>query len=414
MSFGQLELNKNIVKALKGLGFKEPTPIQSQAIPALLQGKDLVASAQTGTGKTAAFALPVIHRLERHEKRPRALIVEPTRELAVQVLDAIRDYSKYTNLKCSVVYGGVGYGRQITEFKEGIDIIVATPGRLLDHASQRNIDLRSVEYLILDEADRMLDMGFLPDVKRIVELCPKDRQSALFSATMPPKIEALGRFALRDPIRVEIGVSRTPAETVDHCVFPVAESQKTDLLKAIFKTRDLRSVICFCRTKHRVDRVAAALRDLGLGVAVIHSDRTQRDREQALALFREGKRQALVATDIAARGLDIPEVSHVINFDTPRNPEDYIHRIGRTGRAEARGEAYTIAVMEDAKHLEDIERFIGKKVRREKLEGFDYLYTAFADVSRSTEVSSRKGAAKGGRITGGYSFAPAKPRRRRR
>lgn len=236
----------------------------------------------------------------------------------------------------------------------------------------------------------------------------------MFSATMPRKIEDLAKFALVDPIRVEIGISRSPAETVDHCLFPVAESQKADLLRAIFTTRELKSCILFCRTKSRADRIAASLRDIGQRVAVIHSDRSQREREQALKLFREGKRQTLVATDIAARGLDVPEVSHVINFDVPRNAEDYIHRIGRTGRAEASGEAYTLAVMEDARYVHDIERFIGKRLRRDKLEGFDYRYTAFMDESRGNEVAGRGGSARGGRISGGYAFGPATGKKKRR
>jgi len=332
MAFSKLGLSQAMVDGVKAMGYVEPTPIQLRTIPLILQGRDVIGSAQTGTGKTAAFALPILSQLGNHQPQPRLLVLEPTRELAAQVETAIRDFARFTNLRVAVVFGGVGYGVQREALRKGIDILVATPGRLLDLMDQREVRLDQIQYLVLDEADRMLDMGFLPDVRRIVQKCPRQRHTSLFSATIPAQIETLIKWAMKDPETVEIGARRTPAETVKHVIYAVADAQKTDLLLELLKRVNYDSVIVFCRTKHGADRVAHLLKRSNHAVAVLHSNRTQREREQALRGFRDGRYEVLVATDIAARGLDIADVSHVINYDVPQHPEDYIHRIGRTGR----------------------------------------------------------------------------------
>jgi len=413
MPFSKLGLSPHVVDGVKAMGYVEPTPIQLRAIPLVLAGRDVIGSAQTGTGKTAAFGLPMLSRLGRHQPAgPRALILEPTRELASQVETAIRDYARFTDLKVTVVYGGVGYGRQNDELRAGTDIVVATPGRLLDHLEQGTLRLDKVEFLVLDEADRMLDMGFLPDVRRLVEKCPRKRHSALFSATIPPQIETLIQWAMTNPETIEIGARRTPAETVKHVIYPVADAQKTDLLLELLKRVNYNSVLIFCRTKHGADRVAHTLKRNNHAVAVLHSNRTQKEREQALEGFRDGRYEVLVATDIAARGLDIADVSHVINYDVPQHPEDYIHRIGRTGRAEHSGDAFTIMVAEDAGHVFAIERFISQKIARVKLEDFDYRYTAlFEEAKAGAAAGGFPGKVRGGRVHGGYHFAPGGRRR---
>jgi ATP-dependent RNA helicase RhlE len=379
----------------------------------VLAGRDVIGSAQTGTGKTAAFALPILSKLGPHNAGgPRALILEPTRELAAQVETAFRDYARFTNLKITVVFGGVGYGRQNDALRAGTDIIVATPGRLLDHLEQGTVRLDKVQFLVLDEADRMLDMGFLPDVRRIIEKCPRQRHTALFSATIPPQIETLIQWAMKSPETIEIGARRSPAETVKHVIYPVADAQKTDLLLELLKRVNYDSVIVFCRTKHGADRIAHTLKRNNHAVAVLHSNRTQREREQALRGFREGRFEVLVATDIAARGLDIADVSHVVNYDVPQHPEDYIHRIGRTGRAEASGDAFTIMTAEDTSHVFAIERFISKKIERVKLEGFNYRYTALFEEGKPGQQSGGfPGKVRGVRVHGGYHFGPARRRR---
>jgi len=415
MPFGKLGLSPLVLDGVKAMGYVDPTPIQLRAIPLVLAGRDVIGSAQTGTGKTAAFGLPILSKLDRHQPAgPRALILEPTRELASQVETAIRDYARFTDLKITVVYGGVGYGRQTDELKAGADIVVATPGRLLDHLEQGTLRFDNVEFLVLDEADRMLDMGFLPDVRRLVEKCPRKRHSALFSATVPPQIETLIQWAMNNPETVEIGARRSPAETVKHVIYPVSDAQKTDLLLELLKRVNYDSVIIFCRTKHGADRIAHTLKRNNHAVAVLHSNRTQREREQALQGFRDGRFEVLVATDIAARGLDIADVSHVINYDVPQHPEDYIHRIGRTGRAEATGDAFTIMIAEDAAHVFAIERFIGKAIERVKLENFDYRYTALFEEAKAKPGAAPggfPGKVRGGRVHGGYHFAPSARRR---
>ena len=412
MPFSKLGLSAPVIEGVKAMGYIDPTPIQLRAIPLILAGQDVIGSAQTGTGKTAAFALPIITKLAQHDPRTRVLVLEPTRELAAQVETAIHDFLRFTNLRTAVVFGGVGYGRQMDQLKAGADIVIATPGRLLDHLERGTCHLGHVQHLVLDEADRMLDMGFLPDVRRIIQRCPRDRQTMLFSATVPPEIETLIRWAMRNPETIEIGARRSPAETVKHVIYPVAEAQKTDLLLALLDRVHYESVIVFCRTKHGADRIAHLLKRNNHAVAVLHSNRTQREREQALHGFREGRFEVLVATDIASRGLDIADVSHVINYDVPQHPEDYIHRLGRTGRAEATGDAFTLMVAEDSQHVAAIERFIGKKVERVKLENFDYRYTALFEEEKPGAPKGFDRKVQAVRIRGGYYFGPAKRRRR--
>jgi len=392
------------------MGYVEPTPIQLRTIPLILAGQDVIGSAQTGTGKTAAFALPILSQLGQPGRAPRVLVLEPTRELAAQVETAIRDLARFTPLRVAVVYGGVGYGRQNDALRQGIDIIVATPGRLLDHLRQGNAKLDQIKFLVLDEADRMLDMGFLPDVRRIVEKCPRDRHTSLFSATIPPEIESLIKWAMRHPQTIEIGARRSPADTVKHVIYPVAEDQKSDLLRELLERVNYDSVIVFCRTKNRADRIGHMLRKNNHAVAILHSNRTQREREQALRGFRDSRYEVLVATDIAARGLDIANVSHVINFDVPQHPEDYVHRIGRTGRAEATGDAFTLMVAEDSRYVQAIERFIGKKIERVKLDNFNYKYTVILDEKRDQQPAEER-RTRGVRLRGGYYFGPARRRR---
>jgi ATP-dependent RNA helicase RhlE len=394
------------------MGYVEPTPIQLRTIPLILAGQDVIGSAQTGTGKTAAFALPILTQLGQHATPgPRVLILEPTRELAAQVETAIRDFARFTNLRAAVFYGGVGYGKQMDALRGGVDIVIATPGRLLDHMGRGTLKLDKVKYLVLDEADRMLDMGFLPDVRRIVEKCPRERHTSLFSATIPPQIETLIKWAMKAPQTIEIGARRSVADTVKHVIYPVAEDQKSDLLRELLERVNYDSVIVFCRTKHRADRIAHILKRNNHAVAVLHSNRTQREREEALKGFRNGRFEVLVATDIAARGLDIADVSHVINYDVPQHPEDYIHRIGRTGRAEATGDAFTLMVAEDAQHVHSIERFIGKKVERVKLENFNYKYTALFEEGKPGQKDGYPRKVKGVRLSGGYYFGPARRRK---
>jgi ATP-dependent RNA helicase RhlE len=399
MEFSSLQLAPAILKAVEELGYKEPTPIQAQAIPVALTGKDLIGSAQTGTGKTAAFALPILQHLEK-PGRLRALILEPTRELADQVAEALRKFSKHTGLRIGLIYGGVGYGGQREQIQRGIDIMVATPGRLLDFMDQGEIHLAHLTHLVLDEVDRMLDMGFLPDVKKIVGFCPSKRQTLFFSATVPPEIERLTSWVLRDPLTIEIGLRRSAAETVSHALYPVASDQKHELLLALLEKTHYESVIVFCRTKMGADRVAASLTHLPHPVGVMHSDRSQGERNEALSGFRSGKYPVLVATDIAARGLDIAGVTHVINYDVPQHPEDYVHRIGRTGRAATEGDALTLFVAEELPYVEAIERLIQQKLPRKKLDNFPYKFTALFEEGHTVAHTRTRGV----RTARGYSF----------
>src|SRR5580658_1450429 len=410
MSFNTFGLSPHIMEGVAAMGYVEPTPIQLRSIPLIMAGSDVIGSAQTGTGKTAAFALPMLSQLGEHQPKTRALILEPTRELAAQVETAIHDFCRFTNIRTAVLYGGVGYGKQLDDLKRGVDVVIATPGRLLDHLERRTCNLDGVKYLVLDEADRMLDMGFLPDVRRIVQKCPRERHTSLFSATIPIEIASLIQWTMKNPQTVEIGVRRSPAETVEHVIYPVAESQKTDLLRELLERVQFASVLVFCRTKHGADRIAGLLKRNRHAVAVLHSNRTQKEREEALKGFRGGRYEVLVATDIASRGLDIADVSHVINYDVPQHPEDYIHRIGRTGRAEQTGDALTLMVAADASHVYAIERFIGKKIPRVKLDNFDYQYTALFEEEKQGQKASFPGKVRGARVRGGYFFGPARRR----
>ena len=373
MPFAKLGLFSSLVRGAQALGYTEPTPIQARAIPVVLSGRDLIASAQTGTGKTAAFALPVLNRLGPHRAAgPRVLVLEPTRELAAQVAAAFADLGRFTDLKTLVLHGGVSLGPQRNALRAGTDIVVATTGRLREFIDAKRVRLDLIEVLILDEVDRMLDLGFIDDVKTITALCPPQRQTLLFSATVPQKLEEIARFALRDPERIEISPRQTVTATVTHAIHPVSETQKFDLLLALLKRAEFKSVIVFARTKIGTDRIAHCLRLQNHSVAVLHADRSQSQRAAALAGFKSGRQGILVATDIAARGIDIAGVSHVINYDVPRNPEDYVHRIGRTGRAEETGDALMLATPEEAGAVRAIEKLIGEKIPQLALDGFAY------------------------------------------
>jgi ATP-dependent RNA helicase RhlE len=389
MPFSKLGLTKTLLHGVQSMGYTDPTPIQLRAIPPALEGRDLIASAQTGTGKTAAFSLPILQRLDRHGAC-RCLILEPTRELAMQVETSLRDLARFTDISVIALFGGVGYGAQREALKRGADIIVATPGRLEDFLQQGLVRLNGLEIVVLDEVDRMLDVGFLPAVKRIIGKCPKERQTLFFSATLPPEIAALASFALRDPVRIEIGVARSVTETVKHGVYMVEPDRKFDLLVALLKATDFQSVIIFTRTKHGADKIAKKLRNLNHSVAVLHANRSQNQRIEALNGFKSGKYEVMVATDIAARGIDIAGVSHVINYDIPQHPEDYVHRIGRTGRAQATGDAFTLVASDEAKKLAAIERFIGQKIPQLKMEGFVYASGPRHDRAKEPTVGGGK------------------------
>jgi ATP-dependent RNA helicase RhlE len=403
MSFQNLGLSDEVVHGVQSMGYLDPTPIQLRAFPIVLGGKDLIGASQTGTGKTAAFALPLLTHLKQHGAGPRVLILEPTRELAAQVETAFRDYSRFSDIRTTVIYGGVGYGQQLKELKEGTDVLVATPGRLLDHLEQGNVKLDQIKHLVLDEADRMLDMGFMPDVRRIIDLIPRERQTLLFSATMPPEIAKLTEWALRNPERIEIGRQSTPATTITHALYPVATSQKFDLLLEILERTHYHSVLIFARTKVNADRISARLESAGHTVAVMHSDRSQGERTEALEGFRNGKYEVMVATDIASRGIDISTISHVINYDVPQHTEDYVHRIGRTGRAQAEGDAFTLMTAEEGPDVAAIERFIGQEIPRKKLDNFKYVYSLALD-DKAKHVVGKAGNIRGGRAGKGYSF----------
>lgn len=388
-AFTQLGLSDRLAYAVQQMGYESPTPIQAQAIPVVLSGRDVIGSAQTGTGKTAAFALPILQRLAQHGAM-RVLVLEPTRELAVQVEEAFKSFSKYTDLSVTVVYGGVGYGKQRDDLARGVDILAATPGRLLDFMEQGEIRLDHIDILVLDEVDRMLDMGFLPDVKRIVQKVPKTRQTLFFTATLPPEIEQLAAWALRDPFKIAVSRERSTASTVSHAFYPVVQAQKFDLLAHLLEETHYKSVIIFSRTKAGADYVASRLGHAGHTCAVMHADRSQQERSDALKGFKSGKFEVLVATDVAARGLDIAGVSHVINFDVPENPEDYVHRIGRTGRAQNTGDAFTLVTEETWRDARSIERFIGMTIEWKKVEGFNYTYSGIFDGGGMPQLTPEK------------------------
>ena len=373
-TFESLGLHPNILKGIHDLGYLRPTPIQAQAIPHVLSGRDVIGCAQTGTGKTAAFVLPILHRLlasPRHG-HPSSLIIAPTRELALQSTEHLKSLSKYVHLSGAAIFGGVPIEPQKAALRRGVDIISATPGRLLDHIFQGLIDFGALEVLVLDEADRMLDMGFLPDIQKILRLLPPQRQNLIFSATMPSEIMQLAHSILHHPVTVQIGQRSTTPAGIRHALYPVPHHLKTELLVRLLRGSGMTSVLVFTRTKHGADRLARTIEREGFRMSVLHSDRSQSQRLRALERFREGRSQVLVATDIAARGIDIEDISHVINFDVPGSPDDYIHRIGRTARAEATGDAFTLIAPDEEQIVKDIERVIGKALPRVTLPDFDY------------------------------------------
>ena len=373
MPFSRFGLNADLLRGVNDLGFTQPTPIQEAAIPPAVQGRDVMACAMTGTGKTAAFVLPALHRLAAKPRgKTRVLILTPTRELAGQIEQHIAALARHTRVSGAAIYGGVGMKPQENAFRRGVDILVATPGRLLDHLRFPYARLSDVEVLVLDEADRMLDMGFLPDVRRILSRVPKQRQTLFFSATQPPAITALAREMLSNPEMIDLARGATPAVGIAHTAYPVPSELKSALLTEMLRRGEIRSVIVFTRTKHRANRLADHLLRQGVSATRIHGNRSQSQRNEALAGFKAGKHQVLVATDVAARGIDVEALSHVVNFDVPASPEDYVHRAGRTARAEAKGDAFLFVAPEEEASLRGIERMVGKRVPRVTLAGFDY------------------------------------------
>jgi len=375
MSFKNLGLNDSLLKAIKDQGYDTPTPIQKQAIPVVIKGKDVLAAAQTGTGKTAGFTLPLLERLSETnpkmgKKQIRVLVLTPTRELAAQVAESIKTYGKYMKYTSTVIFGGVGINPQLATLRRGVDIVIATPGRLLDIASQDAIDFSALETLVLDEADRMLDMGFIHDIKKLMKMMPKQRQTLLFSATFSKEIKQLAAGLLKDPVLIEVARENTTAEQVSQVVHFVDKSRKRELLSQLIKTKDWRQVLVFTRTKHGANKLTKQLEEAGITAAAIHGNKSQGARTKALASFKEGKIRVLVATDIAARGIDIDQLPHVVNYELPNVPEDYVHRIGRTGRAGQSGEAVSLVCIDEHKLLADIERFTKSKIKKVEIEAF--------------------------------------------
>ena len=394
MDFNALGLRSTLLRGIEDLGFTTPTPIQQQAIPEALQGRDILACAATGSGKTAAFLLPILQRIaDKPRGTTRALVLAPTRELAMQIVAEFENLAKHTGMRGAAVYGGVGMAPQERAFRDGADIIVATPGRLLDHFQRGNAPLKGLEVLVLDEADRMLDMGFLPDIKRVLRHVPKPDQILFFSATMPPAIERLTRELLTDPFTVALQRKAQPAEGVKQTVYPVARSEKTRLLIELIKREGMYDALVFTRTKHGANRLAKKLNKAGITAERIHGNRSQSQRTKALAGFKRGDFQVLVATDVASRGIDVEELGHVVNFDLPNVPEDYIHRVGRTGRAGETGDAFSFVTPECEEDIARIERAIGKKIPRVAVEGFDVSTTPEdpAEVRRDARAAQRSG-----------------------
>jgi ATP-dependent RNA helicase RhlE len=379
MPFSALGLSAELLRAVAAQGYTIPTPIQAQAIPAVLAGRDVLAGAQTGTGKTAAFTLPMLHLLSAvrpGNRLPRALVLTPTRELAAQVGESVRTYGRHLPLRAIQIFGGVGMQPQVDALRRGVDIVVATPGRLLDHAGQGTVDLSAIEILVLDEADRMLDMGFIHDIRRVLRLLPRRRQNLLFSATYSREIEQLANGLLHEPERIEVARRNTAAELVAQLVHPVAQGRKRALLAHLIHSGDWRQVLVFTRTKHGANRLAQQLEREGITAAAIHGNKSQSARTRALADFKAGTVRTLVATDIAARGLDIDRLPHVVNFELPNVPEDYVHRIGRTGRAGSEGTAVSLVSPEERGMLAGIERLLGRRIASELIAGFEDLDAA--------------------------------------
>lgn len=413
MKFADLGLRPELVRAVDGAGYTAATPIQARAIPAVLDGQDLIACAQTGTGKTAAFLLPILQRLASGQpsRRPRALVVAPTRELAAQIGASALQYGRHLRLRSAVIFGGVGMEPQQRRLRAGLDLLVATPGRLLDHLGRRHAHLDRVEIVVLDEADRMLDMGFLPDIRRILAALPATRQSLFFSATMPDEIEDLIRRTTNAPVVIEVTRRATPVSAVTQVVHPVAMTSKKDLLATLLRRVDMGQTLVFTRTKARANQLVRRLERSGRQVAAIHGNKSQSARTRALAGFRAGRIDTLIATDIAARGIDVDGISHVINFDLPQVPEDYVHRIGRTARAGAGGHAVSLAAPEERPHLAAIERLVGRSIPRETVAGFGPLDAARPERRQQPLHPKRAVQDHGG---AGHARAPSPDRERAR
>ena len=420
MTFNDLGLSTELLRAVSEKGYSQPTPIQAKAIPVVLQGGDILAGAQTGTGKTAGFALPLLQRLSgatpSRDSRPvRALILTPTRELAAQVGESIAAYGKHLPLRSTIIFGGVSIRPQIQALRRGVDILVATPGRLLDHIGQRTLNLSQVEIFVLDEADRMLDMGFLPDIRKILALMPKQRQNLLFSATFSNEIKRLADNLLNAPVLIEVAQRNMAAESVSQVVHQVDKNRKRELLSHLIGSRDLRQVLVFTRTKHGANRLAEQLGKDGISSAAIHGNKSQGARTKALADFKKGAVRVLVATDIAARGLDIEQLPQVVNYELPNVPEDYVHRIGRTGRAGHEGEAISLVCVDELKLLSDIERVLNRKVPKVGIEGYrpdpsivaEPIQNGRQKPGGAREKSRRNGSRSGGNLR---STTVAKPR----
>ena len=395
MPFTAFGLSRELTTALQTMGFERPTPIQDKAIPPIMESRDIMAAAETGSGKTAAFLLPLMQKILPQKRGvTRALVLVPTRELSVQIAEHFALLASHTSLKAAAVHGGVGMGAQERAFQKGVDVIIATPGRLLDHFRNSYARLKSLEYLVLDEADRMLDMGFLPDIKRILSHIPAQRQTLLFSATMPQPIIEMAREMLRNPVGINIERKSKPAEGITHAVYNVPADLKSDLFLELLNNGISGSVLVFTRTKHRANKLAEFLDRSGIACERIHGNRSQAQRNAALGGFKAGRFQVLVATDIAARGIDVEALGLVVNYDVPHVPEDYIHRVGRTARAEATGDAYTFVSPEEEKDFRAIERHLGKSIPRKHLAGFDYSVRKVAqrpssDSHRRTHNASR-------------------------
>ncbi|HFD81185.1 MAG TPA: ATP-dependent RNA helicase RhlE [Gammaproteobacteria bacterium] len=423
MSFDSLGLSAELLRAVADQGYSEPTPVQRRAIPAILAGRDILAGAQTGTGKTAGFTLPLLQRLSRSpaasgRRKVRALILTPTRELAAQVGESVQTYGRYLPLKSAVVFGGVKINPQIQKLRAGVDVLVATPGRLLDHVSQKTLDLSAVEILVLDEADRMLDMGFIHDIRRVLALLPEARQNLLFSATYSSDIRRLADRLLNAPEQIEVARRNTAAERVSQVVHPVDRERKRELLSYLVGSGDWRQVLVFTRTKHGANRLCKQLEKDGIRSAAIHGNKSQGARTRALADFKNGAVRVLVATDIAARGLDIDQLPHVVNYELPNVPEDYVHRIGRTGRAGNEGRALSLVCVDEHRLLKDIERLLKRDLPRESIAGYEpdpSIRPEPIQKGRGGRGSARPGAQRGsGRRQGGRAAADSRPQGRRR
>jgi ATP-dependent RNA helicase RhlE len=410
MKFNEFNFHPHVAAGVTVAGYNEPTPIQARAIPTILAGHDVMGLAQTGTGKTAAFALPILHRLMNGRRgHVRALIVAPTRELAEQINDSINSLGQKTGLRSVTVYGGVGINPQVARLKQGVEIVVACPGRLLDHINKKTIDLSRLEVLVLDEADQMLDMGFLPDIRRLLKSLPRQRQTLLFSATMPQEINRLAKEVLRNPETVQVD-NVAPAATVSHALYPVEEARKTDLLFALLEHTDTGSVLVFTRTKHRAKRLGMKLDKIGYKVASLQGNLSQNRRQAALDGFRNGTYQILVATDIAARGIDVSKVSHVINFDMPNTTDAYIHRIGRTGRATRSGDAFTLVTTADRAMERALEKALGRPIERCSIAGFT-SHTEASSASKQSQQSNRGCQSSGLRTQGATPVEKSSPER---